>query len=219
MRYTTRFLIASLSIFALMMVSAGCGSDDSGDNNNGGKVNNGGGGAGDFSTSADGAAEIGPLSRAQKNTLCEDVNNYARSLLPKNREKICTIIGIALAARALPAGNDTAQNSCASKRDECLSGDDNFIEDDCFEGVQSQCSVTVNEYAKCVNARTLQVKAIFDKVPVCSEITIDDLNTDYVDGFLDLPDDCKAIQTRCPRILDDDDIFDDALYDDYDVFK
>lgn len=213
-----RFLIVCLSTCTLMMAGAGCGSNDS-DNNNAGTGNNGGGGSGDFSTSVDGAAEIGPMARAQKNTLCEDVNNYARSLLPDNRQKVCTIIGIALTARDNPAANDSAQDSCADKRDECLSGDDNFIEDDCFEDVTSQCDVTVNEYARCVNARVLQVKAIFDKVPACSGVTLDDLGTDYVDGFLDLPEDCKTIQTRCPDLLDDDDIFDDNLYDDYDVFK
>lgn len=204
-----------IAIFLLLsaapLFGAACGDDS--------KSNSGGGGdSGDFSTSITGNADLGTLSESDKVTLCADVNSYANAAFPKSREKICTIVGSVLASRDDPDSNERARDLCVEKRDECLTEDDNFLDDECLEDVTADCSATVNEYAACVKARTAQVKAIFDNVLACSDVNLEYLDGDIAPDFLKLPSECNIIKTVCPDALDDGDIFDDDLYDDFDIF-
>lgn len=204
-----------IAIFLLLsgapLFGVACGDDS--------KSNSGAGGSGDFSTSITGNADLGTLSKSDKIALCADVNSYANSAFPNSREKICTIVGSVLAARDASTSEADARDFCADKRDECLEQDDDFLDDECLDDVTADCSATVNEYAACVKARTAQVKAIFDNVLSCSDVTLGYLDGDIAPNFLKLPSECNIIKTVCPDALDDGDIFDDDLYEDYDIFE
>ncbi|WP_133622017.1 hypothetical protein [Bradymonas sediminis] len=207
-RHTTRLaMIALLSTTALFHIS--CGEDAADDNATGGA---------DLAPSVTGSAEIRTLSAADKTTLCAEVERYTRGQIPDNRDKVCTIVASVITSQQEPPSNEWAQQSCARTRSECLDTDNHFIDDDCLEDLTTNCSATVNEYAACVRARTQQLKALFKKIRTCPDLNLNYLASDFAAEFPQLPPECGIIKTVCPGALEDGDIFDDALYADYELF-
>lgn len=202
-------LLLILGSLALAPLAVACGEDAISES----------GGANGFSTSVTTSADIDSLSNSDTDILCAEATDYVTDALPDSRISMCTIVASVLASRQDPATDDAARQVCHDKRDECLGADANFIDDDCLKDVVNDCSATVGEWAACVQARTEQVKAIFERTRPCSDVNLAYLDSDIAADFAALPSECNIIQTVCPSALEDGDIFDDDLYDDTDIFE
>jgi len=207
-RHATRLTMIAL-LSTTVIYSFSCGEDAAEDNTTGGA---------DLAPSVTGSAEIRTLSAADKTTLCAEVERYTRGQIPDNRDKICTMVAGVLTAQNGFDSIEISKAYCGDQRSACLETDNHFINDDCFEDLTTNCSATVNEYAACVRARTHQVKALFKKFRACPDIDDKYLASDFAAEFPKLPPECGVIKTVCPSALEDGDIFDDALYADYELF-
>jgi hypothetical protein len=168
---------------AVFAFAVGCGDDD-----------DGGGGSG-----VDSSKTGEDLSDDEAKKLCESVASKAGALTDVDKEQTCTI-GAAIQTSD-KAACEAAAKQCAMLPDNGEdNGDGDDDSDDCATASDDLdgCKATVGEIEACFNA-------FADKLEEFNSITCDDAGKVNQQDLLATPDECAAVQQKCPKLLENED--------------
>ncbi len=172
---------------------------------NGGADSSGAGNssAGAFSPSVSGSEQLGNLSPADTQKLCDDLKQYVSGApFQAAEEKFsCGVSGLLGALSATEKTDVAIQTACQSAYDDCLSTlkDMPPTTTDTCQTPDASCTATVAEYTACLND---SVK-VFDttKIPSCASLTADNVTTALLSlGSVSQkpPASCAVYEMKCP---------------------
>ncbi len=160
-----------------------------------------------FATGRDRDEELGNISAADAEQLCEEgltyLSNRTKQSLPDST--LCTIRGMEGLANELTQLPTDAelQQICATERDECLADPPAGLraafepdESACEGAVPSDCTAKVGDYEDCVNGTANEIARLSTKIPTCEELTLSlliELNTNQSEFTFEQPEACEAI--------------------------
>jgi hypothetical protein len=159
---------------------------------------------GPFDTTISSSLRLSELSSSQQQTLCEEFQAFATSTSWDDViEGGCRLGGIIAATFSNPQDDAALQAACMTTYEQCKSvvNDPSTTADvDCTpDSGPWTCSATVGEVITCLNDTVTELANILLSIPMCSEVTLADVQGDAGISFdLQSPPSCQALQAKCP---------------------
>lgn len=155
-------------------------------------------GGGNFSTSVPGDKELGELTPAEVEQLCDDLEQFTEDLdvAAASQEFSCRATGL-FAGLSDPQSDETVQAACKVAYDECMASPPEPTTPGECSAPDASCTATVDEFEACMS----DAKATFDELatalPSCEELSLADLGS--LGGEQPMsPASCTTFQEKCP---------------------
>lgn len=156
-------------------------------------------GGGNFSTSVPGDKELGELTPAEVEQLCDDLGQFTEDLdvAAATQEFSCRVAGL-VASVSAPESEESLRAACQVAYDECMASPPEPTTTEECSAPDASCTATVDEFEACMS----DAKATFDELatalPSCEDLTLADLGSLAGEQPM-APASCTTFQEKCPN--------------------